>query len=78
MQYCFVQQSASGNLRDIRNREFTDLEAAQRSAVANVRDLISDALLLGKAPEDISIEIWEASGPVVSVVQGSEPDQADS
>ncbi|HUS10950.1 MAG TPA: hypothetical protein VMZ30_10825 [Pyrinomonadaceae bacterium] len=77
MQYFFVQQTASGNFRDIRNREFVDLEAAQRSAVATVRELISDALLLGKAPDAISIEIWEESGPVISVVQGREPKEAD-
>ena len=73
MQYFFVQQWASGNRRDIKNRDFADLEAAQQSAIANVRELVFDALLLGKAPDDISIEIWEESGPVVSIVKGRGP-----
>ena len=71
MQYFFVQNKASGSIREIQARQFADLEAAQRSAIANVRDLISDALMLGKA-DDISIEIWAESGGVVSVIQGGE------
>jgi hypothetical protein len=74
MQYFFVQQTAIGYLPDVINRNFPDLESAQRSAGANVRELIADALLRGKAPEDISIEIWEESGPVVCIVQGTESD----
>lgn len=74
MRYFFVQNKNSGNVREIHSRQFADLESAQKSAIANVRDLISDALLLGKSPEHISIEIWEESGAVVSVIQGSEPE----
>lgn len=72
MQYFFVQNRASANLREIKARQFADLESAQRSAIANLRDLISDALMLGKTPDDISIEIWAESGGVVSVIQGGE------
>lgn len=71
MQYFFVQQT-SENLSEVRHREFATLAAAQRTAIASMKDLISDAMLLGRSPDDISIEIWEESGGVVSVVQGSD------
>ena len=74
MQYFLVQNSPAGTVRDIKNCRFPDLEAAQRLAASTVADLICDALLLGKAPEDISVEIWEESGPVVCIFQGSGPD----
>ena len=73
MQYFFVQQTPSGSCRGIKTRKFSDLASARRSAAANVRDLVSDALLLGRAPDNILIEIWAESGGVVSVIQGSGP-----
>lgn len=74
MQYFFVQNTAAGTQRDIKTRQFADLEAAQRSAVCSVRELVSDALLLGRPPGAITIEIWAESGGVVSVVQCNEPE----
>jgi hypothetical protein len=77
MQYFFVHHTECNSVREIEHREFADLETAQRVAVATVRDLIADALLLGKEASGISIEIWQESGGIVSVVQGS-ADQAGS
>lgn len=70
-----MKQTSFETVHDVHQREFDNLESAQRAAIANVKDLVCDALLVGKSP-DIQIEIWEESGGVVSVVQGSVPDDA--
>jgi hypothetical protein len=66
--YFFHRRSASGFIEDLEGEDLSDLGAAREEAIEAARELMSEEVRKGIAPNGSCFEIADESGNVLEIV----------